>query len=69
MGKIKVKLNEKHKGQSIHDGQVKSVEDKSAYTRPYPFKFLKTVFHKFYLVHSWILCPIHVKGYIFENCI
>ena len=52
MGKIKVKLNEKHKGQSIHDGQVKSVEDKSAYIRPYSFKFLKTVFHKFYLVHS-----------------
>ena len=26
-------------------------------SRPYPFKFFKTVFHKFYLVHSWILCP------------
>ena len=23
----------------------------------YPCKFLKGVFHKFYLVHSWILCP------------
>ena len=23
-----------------------------------PSNFLKTVFHKFYLVHSWILCPI-----------
>ena len=22
------------------------------------WKFLKAVFHKFYLVHSWILCPI-----------
>ena len=22
--------------------------------------FLKAVFHKFYLVHSWILCPISV---------
>ena len=35
--------------------QVKFVEDLS---RPYPFKFFKAVFHKFYLVHSWILCPI-----------
>ena len=26
-------------------------------SRPYHFNFLKTVFHKFYLVHSWILCP------------
>ena len=25
---------------------------------PYSFNFLKAVFHKFYLVHSWILCPI-----------
>ena len=23
-----------------------------------PSHFLKTVFHKFYLIHSWILCPI-----------
>ena len=23
----------------------------------FPSKFLKAVFHKFYLVHSWILCP------------
>ena len=23
-----------------------------------PLTFLKAVFHKFYLVHSWILCPI-----------
>ena len=23
-----------------------------------PSNFLKAVFHKFYLVHSWILCPI-----------
>ena len=21
-----------------------------------PFKFLKAVFHKIYLVHSWIIC-------------
>ena len=25
-------------------------------------KFLKAVFHKFYLLHSWILCPIYSKG-------
>ena len=24
-------------------------------TYPYPFKFLKAVFHKFYLAHPWIL--------------
>ena len=24
--------------------------------RPWHFRFLKAVFHKFYLVHSWILC-------------
>ena len=24
-----------------------------------PSNFLKAVFHKFYLVHSWILCPIY----------
>ena len=24
-------------------------------SRPYPFKFLEAVFHKFYLVHPWIL--------------
>ena len=27
-------------------------------SRPCPFKFLKAIFHKFYLVHSWILCAI-----------
>ena len=24
-----------------------------------PSHFLKVVFHKFYLVHSWILCPLY----------
>ena len=28
-------------------------------SRPYPFKFLKAVFHKFELVHSWILGLIY----------
>ena len=33
--------------------QVKFVED--SLSKPYPFKFfLKAVFHKYYLVHSWI---------------
>ena len=27
-------------------------------SRSYPFNYLTTVFQKFYLVHSWILCPI-----------
>ena len=27
-------------------------------TYPYPFKFLKAVFHKFYLAHPWILSRI-----------
>ena len=26
--------------------------------------FLKTVFHKFYVVHSWILCPIYIYSLI-----
>ena len=26
--------------------------------RPYHFNFLKVVFQKFHLVHSWILCPL-----------
>ena len=26
--------------------------------------FLKGVFHKFYLVHSWILCPIFSLGFL-----
>ena len=30
-------------------------------SRPYHFKFLKAVFHKFYLVHFWMLCPIWAK--------
>ena len=31
--------------------------------RPYHFIFLKAVFHKFYLVHSWI----HLSIYLSEN--
>ena len=27
--------------------------------RPYHFKFLKAVFHKFHVVCSWMLCPIY----------
>ena len=26
------------------------------FNRPYHLKFLKAVFHKYYLVHPWILC-------------
>ena len=37
---------------------------RSDWVRPYRFTFLKAVFHKFYLVHSWILCPIHNKELI-----
>ena len=29
------------------------------WSRQYHFKFLKAVFHKFYLVHSWIPWPIY----------
>ena len=36
---------------------LKIWRDMVCLSRPYPFKFFKTVFHKFYLVHSWILCP------------
>ena len=35
-------------------GQVKMVR----LGRPYHFTFFKGCLHKFYLVHSWILCPI-----------
>ena len=34
--------------------------------RPYHFNFLKAVFHKLYLVHSWILCPIWNIGVNFQ---
>ena len=30
----------------------------SAWADHIPSNFLKDVFHKFYLVHSWIICPI-----------
>ena len=33
------------------------------YSRMVQIKFLKAVFHKFYLVHSWVLCPILVLNY------
>ena len=32
-----------------------------------PSKFLKTVLHKFYLVHSWILCPKCSLRLSFDN--
>ena len=32
-----------------------------------PFKSFKAVFHKFYLVHSWILCPKYGLLYIFAK--
>ena len=38
--------------------QLKFLEDSLWKSRPYPFKFLKAVFHRFYYVHSWILCHI-----------
>ena len=31
----------------------------------FPSKFLKAVFHKIYLVHSWILCP---KYHLLVTC-
>ena len=35
---------------------------------PLPSNFLKTVFHKFHLVHSWILCPIWSFPLMLINC-
>ena len=35
--------------------------------RPYRFIFLNVVFHKFYLVHSWILCYIFHFTWIYRN--
>ena len=32
----------------------------SAWADHIPSNFLKDVFHKFYLVHSWIICPISI---------
>ena len=34
-------------------------------SKPYHFKFLKALFHRFYLVHSWILCPIWSPCFFF----
>ena len=31
-----------------------------------PKNFLKAVFHKFYLVHSWILCPKYCTQYLLK---
>ena len=33
---------------------------------PYPFEFFKGCLHKFYLVHSWILCTIYNGTYLFK---
>ena len=38
-------------------------------SRPYPSSFLKPVFHKFYLVHSWKICPISSFGHFYYECI
>ena len=37
---------------------LKNLKDMICLNRPYPFNFLKAVFHKIYLVHSRILCFI-----------
>ena len=37
---------------------LKNLRDMVCLSRPYFIKFLKAVVHKFYLVHSWILCSI-----------
>ena len=37
------------------DSLWKVWRDMDCLSSPYPFKFLKAVWHKFYLVHSWIL--------------
>ena len=41
--------------------KVKGVS--SASSRPYPFKLLMAVFHKFYFVHSWMLSPIIISSF------
>ena len=40
-------------------GRKYSRMDQVCFRGPYPFTFLKAVFHKIYLVHSWILFPIY----------
>ena len=42
----------------MEDSLWKICRDIVCLTRSYPFKFFKAVFHKFYLIHSWILCTI-----------
>ena len=38
------------------------------WSRPYPFNFLKAVFHKYYLAYSWVLHPIYqFSGLVTEN--
>ena len=44
-------------------GQVKFVEDSLVEADHINSNFLKAVFRKFYLVHSWIFCPIYLNWY------
>ena len=42
----------------FNNGSTKNWGRETAWANHIPSKFLKAVFHKFYLVHSWILCFI-----------
>ena len=44
--------------QNLWKTAFKIWNDMVCLSRPYPFKILKSVFHQFYLVHSWRLCSI-----------
>ena len=47
-----------HMGQSIQNGPSK-ICGRQPLKNLMGYDLLKAVFHKFYLVHSWILCPIY----------
>ena len=51
---------------STEKNTIIDVSDKTNYSRMdqdhIPSNFLKAVFHKFYLVHSWILCPKYASA-------
>ena len=45
----------------LEESLQKIWSDMVCWGKTYHFKYFKDTFHKFHLVHSWILCPIYPK--------